>query len=50
VGEEEREISAGGAYVAPSNVHHGMKPLTRRLMLVECFTPAREDFRPQPKN
>lgn len=45
VGQEERQVEAGAAYVAPSNIHHGLKPLTPRFVLVECFTPTREDFR-----
>lgn len=43
---QEREISAGGAYTVPSNTPHALQPLTPRLVLVECFTPTREDFRP----
>ncbi|MGE0491314.1 MAG: cupin domain-containing protein [Vulcanimicrobiota bacterium] len=45
VAGQEMEVAAGGAYSVPSNVHHGLKPLTPRLVLVECFTPTREDFR-----
>lgn len=45
VGDEQRRVGPGSAYVAPSNVHHGLRPLTRRVVLVECFTPTREDFR-----
>jgi quercetin dioxygenase-like cupin family protein len=41
----EKEVEAGAAYVAPSNVPHGLKPLSRRVVIVECFTPTREDFR-----
>ena len=48
VGDAEKEVSAGGAYVAPSNVHHGLKPLTTRLVIMEVFTPIREDFRGKP--
>lgn len=43
---KEGEVSAGGAYTVPSNTRHGLQPLTRRLILVECFTPTREDLRP----
>ena len=45
VGNEELVVGPGAAYVAPSNVHHGLQPLSSRVVLVECFTPTREDFR-----
>ena len=45
LGDQQRVVEAGAAYVAPSNVHHGLRPLSSRVVLVECFTPAREDFR-----
>ena len=48
VGELRSEVGPGAAYVAPSNVHHGLRPLSSRLVLVECFTPTREDFRGMP--
>ena len=47
VGADEKEIGPGGAYVIPSNVHHGLKPLTPRLLLMDVFTPARDDFHPR---
>lgn len=49
VGDQRREVGPGAAYVAPSNVHHGLRPLSSRLVLVECFTPTREDFRGMPQ-
>lgn len=45
VGNQQRKVGPGAAYVAPSNVHHGLRPLSSRVVLVECFTPTREDFR-----
>lgn len=48
LGEEERVVGPGAAYVAPSNVHHGLQPLSSRVVVVECFTPTREDFRGSP--
>ncbi|MFN8610126.1 MAG: cupin domain-containing protein [Vulcanimicrobiota bacterium] len=45
VGDQQRVVEPGAAYVAPSNVHHGLRPLSPRVVIVECFTPAREDFR-----
>ncbi|MBS2037712.1 cupin domain-containing protein [bacterium] len=45
VGDQQRVVEAGAAYVAPSNVHHGLRPLSPRVVIVECFNPTREDFR-----
>jgi unsaturated pyranuronate lyase len=42
---EERVVEPGAAYCVPSNVHHGLKPLSQKVVIVECFTPTREDFR-----
>lgn len=44
VGEEQREIGPGGCYVVPSNVVHGMRPLSERCVIMDTFTPARDDF------
>ena len=46
VGDQEREIGPGGGYIVPSNVVHGLQPLTPRLLILDTFTPTREDFRP----
>lgn len=48
VGEEEREIGAGGVFIAPSNTHHGAQVLSKKLVLLDVFTPTREDFRSAP--
>lgn len=45
LGDQTREIGPGGVYVVTSNMIHGVKPLTPRFVLVEAFTPTREDFR-----
>ncbi len=45
VGTQVRDIGAGGMYIAPSNVEHGMIPLTSKLVAMDVFTPTREDFR-----
>jgi len=46
VGGSTREIGRGGCYIVPSNVPHGIVPLTRRVTILDVFTPTREDFRP----
>jgi len=33
--------------VVPSNVHHGIVTLTPKVVIMDVFTPAREDFRPK---
>ena len=48
LGDRTREIGPGGVYVVTSNMPHGLKPLTSRLVLLEAFTPTREDFRIRP--
>lgn len=45
VGSEVREIGPGGCYIVPSNVHHGVVTMTRRVVIMDVFTPTREDFR-----
>jgi quercetin dioxygenase-like cupin family protein len=45
LGEKTEEIAPGSVYVVTPNVSHTAKPLTPRLVLLESFTPAREDFR-----
>ncbi len=42
-------IAPGGVYVIPPNVPHTLKALTGRLVMLESFTPARDDFRPAVK-
>ena len=48
LGDRSQEIGPGGVYVVTSNMPHGLKPLTSRLVLLEAFTPTREDFRKRP--
>lgn len=43
------ELGPGGTYVVPSNVHHGIQVLSSKLVLLDMFTPTREDFRPLPE-
>ncbi len=47
VGGEVREIGPGGCYIVPSNVHHGIVTATPRVVIMDVFTPTREDFRPK---
>ncbi|MBN1346030.1 MAG: cupin domain-containing protein [Phycisphaerae bacterium] len=47
LGEKTEEIAPGGVYIVTANVPHTVKPLTSRLVLIESFTPTREDFRGQ---
>ena len=48
LGDRTQEIGPGGVYVVTSNMPHGLKPLTSSLVLLEAFTPTREDFRTRP--
>ncbi len=45
LGDKTEEIVPGGVYIVTANVPHTVKPLTHRLVLLESFTPTREDFR-----
>lgn len=45
VGEKEQPVSDGGVVVVPGNVSHGLKVLSGKLVVLEVFTPVREDFR-----
>jgi len=47
VGDDVREIGPGGCYIVPSNVHHGIVTVTPRVVIMDVFTPTREDFRPK---
>ncbi len=49
LGDRTEEIVPGGVYIVTANVPHTVKPLTHRLVLLESFTPTREDFRRQGK-
>ncbi|MBK5291511.1 MAG: cupin domain-containing protein [Acidobacteriia bacterium] len=45
VGGKASEIGVGGVFIAPSNTRHGIEMLTDRVVLLDVFTPVREDFR-----
>ena len=42
---KSKEIGPGGVFIAPSNVRHGIELLTDKVVLLDVFTPTREDFR-----
>jgi quercetin dioxygenase-like cupin family protein len=44
LGSEEHRLITGDLFFIPSGVPHTVRRLTRRVRLVECFTPLREDF------
>jgi quercetin dioxygenase-like cupin family protein len=45
VGGKSKEIGPGGVFIAPSNVRHGIELLSDKLVLLDVFTPTRDDFR-----
>jgi quercetin dioxygenase-like cupin family protein len=45
VGKEEKIIEEGGVYIVPSNVPHGIQILSDQVLLMDMFTPTREDIR-----
>jgi quercetin dioxygenase-like cupin family protein len=44
VGDEERVVSAGDILQFPSNLRHGATILDEEVILIDIFTPVREDF------
>jgi len=47
LGDMEKVIEAGGIYVIPPDVPHGVKMLSEKIVIIDVFTPTREDFRPK---
>ena len=45
LGGKTQQIGPGGVYIVTSNLPHNLKILTDKLVLLEVFTPTREDFR-----
>ena len=43
-GEEDQHLKAGDMFAVPSGRLHTVKLLTRKVRLVDSFTPVREDF------
>jgi quercetin dioxygenase-like cupin family protein len=44
IGDEERIAGAGDVLQFPSNVRHGATMLDEEVVLIDIFTPVREDF------
>jgi quercetin dioxygenase-like cupin family protein len=44
---EERIVQAGDVLHFPSNVRHGATMMDEEVVLIDIFTPIREDFLPQ---
>ena len=47
IGGEERILSPGDLLYFPSNLEHGATMLDEEVVLVDIFTPVREDFLPK---
>lgn len=47
VGEEEKIVSAGDVLHFPSNTWHGATMLDEEVVLIDIFSPIREDFLPK---
>ncbi len=41
---EKKVLKAGDAYIAPKHFKHGAVALEEGSVLLDCFSPAREDF------
>ena len=48
IGEHERVVSAGEVLHFPSGVRHGATMLDEEVVLIDIFSPIREDFLPGP--
>lgn len=48
VGEEERTAEAGDVLHFPPNCWHGATMLEEEVILIDIFSPIREDFLPKP--
>ena len=44
---QKRTVSAGDVLVFPSNIQHGATMLDEEVVLIDIFTPLREDFLPK---
>lgn len=42
--EEKVHLKAGDHFAIPSNVPHSIQRLTKKVKLIDCFNPIREDF------
>jgi quercetin dioxygenase-like cupin family protein len=46
---ERRPAKAGDVFVFPANIQHGATMLDEEVVLVDIFSPPREDFLPSPR-
>lgn len=44
IGDESKQLKAGDIFAVPANVPHTVQALGPRLLLIDSFTPIREDF------
>ncbi len=44
VGEDRKVLKAGGSFYAAKNVNHGVVALEDNSIILDVFTPIREDF------
>lgn len=47
IGDEERIVKAGDVLSFPPNIWHGATMLDEEVILIDIFTPLREDFLPK---
>lgn len=46
IGQESRKLRKGDGFQIPPNVPHGItEPSNQKAMALECFSPAREDYK-----
>lgn len=43
-GEKEQHLKAGDMFAVPSGLNHTIRLLTKKVRLIDSFTPLREDF------
>lgn len=44
IGDTKQKLKAGDIFAVPSNVPHSVQSLTKKLKLIDTFSPIREDF------
>ncbi len=45
IGDEERILEAGDVYIAPSNVKHSAKTFGEKAVVLDVFSPPREEYK-----
>lgn len=48
IDEQSTRLSAGDIFIVPSGKPHTIQLLSDHARLIDCFTPLREDFLPDP--